>query len=131
MPLTAAAVDTILGRIFATPWGALVQFGLLDGDPRAGGLELTAEDNPGYARVTVTDWAGFWGDPVDGEIQGSKFFFPNATDAWGSSAVFEGIWVNGVLWDFEPIEDDVAAESAGPGPWLLPRRGFNERADLS
>lgn len=126
MPLqTTEAADLFLDRMWATTPGALVEVGLLNGDPDLGGVELNTTDCPGYARYSVTaaGYGSFW-LPSSGGLKSSNLFnYADATGPWDDAAEWEGIWVDGVLWDAAPLVEAVAPSEAGPfAPVQITRR---------
>lgn len=123
MSLAIAAANAYLDRIYATAPGTTVEWGLLDGDPDAP-TELDSTDCPGYARYTISSWATFWPTAATGGVKTSAAFsFPDATDAWDRAGEFEGLFVDGVLWDWQPLAEAVAPSGAGPfSPVQVSRR---------
>lgn len=93
-----------------------VAYGLLSGDPRAGGVELGADG--GYARVAVADYSTFW-TPADAGVKTSALLlFADATGAWSGPATYWGLWVGGTLWRFGKldVDDPLYVTAAGPAP---------------
>lgn len=124
MPLIAvAAQNYMLDRMWSAAPDTPVEVGLLSGDPRAGGVELAATG--GYARYTVGTWGAFWTAAADGVKQSIEFDFPMPTDAWPVAAAWEGIYVDGVLWDAAPLLEPVVVTGPGSGVTLRLSRHFN------
>lgn len=124
MPLIdVAAQDYFLDAMWATAPGALLEVGLLTGDPRVGGVELTSEG--AYERVAVVVYDGFWMASIDGLKRSELIAFPDTTGPWPTAATWEGIWVDGVLWDAGPLTDPVVVTEAGPGVQVRLSRHFN------
>ena len=125
MLLTPEAMDLMLDRMWATAPGALVEVGLLTGDPLTDGVELDPVQCPGYARYVVTSYGSFW-LPADGGSKSSNpFTLAAATDGWDQVGAWECIFVDGVAFDAAPLADSVQVDEAGPGPLLQIVRLFN------
>ena len=123
MFLTPEAMDLMLDRMWATAPGALVEVGLLTGDPMVDGVELDPALCPGYARYVVASYGSFW-LPADGGSKSSNpFTLPAATDGWDQVGAWECIFVDGVAYDAEPLADPVEVDQAGTfRPVSLTRR---------
>ena len=127
MPIRdVAAMNRSLDNDYGTTRGpnaaASHQLALFDGDPMldpidGGGTELSAVDNPGYARVTINpaDWAA----AVNGmkELTAPKEF-PDPTAQWLSSATHWALIETGeIFWDVGPLTDALeisGASTTGP-----------------
>lgn len=114
-----AYIDTALDNLLGS--GVAFEFGLLTGDPRIGGVEITG---PGYARIAGVDDATFWQPSSGGQKVSLPQTFPASTDAW-DTATHEGRWIGGVLVDFEELSEPIIVTAAGPGPTVSAVRAFN------
>lgn len=132
MGLSPAARNDYLDRIYGgSAPGAVVEVGFLDADPDVDGVELDDTSCPGYERFVVSSWSGFWPTDADLGVKTSLEFTPaDATDAWDKPAAFEGIWVDGVLWDWEQLDDPITPSTAGPFDGIQLKRLFLDPADL-
>ena len=128
MGLSVAAQNLYLDRMHATPYGTTVEVGLLNGDPDLGGVELSATDCPGYARVAVTV-GSFWSAADSGVKTSVEVTFPDATDVWDDAGEWDCIFVDGVAFDWAPLVDPVVVDAAGSGPVIQLARMFNSLAD--
>ena len=118
LPQIDAYLDAMLGT------GAAFELGLLTGDPRVGGVEVTG---PGYARVAGVDDGTFWQAAADGIKSSFPQEFPAPTGEW-DTATHEGRWFGGVLVDFAPLDSKVVVTSASsPAPVVRVSRKFNGR----
>lgn len=115
MPLqTTEAADFYLDLMHSVAPGTVVEHVFLDGDPDLGGVELNATDCPGYTPYLITDWASFWLPASGGLKTSNPFQHADATDAWDTAAEFEGLKVDGVIWDAMPLTEAIAPDQAGP-----------------
>lgn len=109
-----AALDAMWGANHGSTMPATFQVGLLTGDPRDGGIELTSAG--GYARLTCTNGASFWGDAAGGTKTSVPVQLVNATGAYNDDADWWGIWVSGALFDFGRLTDTISVTAAGAPP---------------
>lgn len=121
-----AALDALWGVGHGSSMPAAFEVGLLSSDPRIAGEVEELTSAGGYARVPGTN-DGFWLPSEDGEKVSAVLRFPDPTAAWSAPAKFDGIFVDGVLWDFGPLAEDIEVTEAGSGPAIRLVRRFNER----
>lgn len=120
------ARDLMLDRMWATAPGALVEVGLLNGDPSIGGTELDVVDCPGYARHTVSTWAGFWSAAVDGSKSSAAVTFGAPTDVWNDAGSWDCIYVDGYAFDAAELVDPVVVTAAGDPVTATLVRAFSD-----
>jgi hypothetical protein len=88
------------------------QVALFDGDPDAGGEELSGN---GYARASVD--TGDWSPAADGVKESDPIAFADATGAW-ETATHVGLYdATEAAWaDVVPLVEPLDVTSAGDGP---------------
>ena len=125
MLLTPEAMDLMLDRMWATAPGALVEVGLLTGDPFIDGTELDPAQCPGYARYVVASYGSFWQPSSGGIKESAQFRLPAPMDGWDQAGAWDCIFVDGVAFDAAPLSESVQVDEAGPGPLMQVVRLFN------
>jgi hypothetical protein len=125
MPIRdVAAMNASLDNDYGTTRGpnaaASHELALFNGDPMidvadGGGTELTALDNPGYARVTVSpaDWLPAANGRKD---LTSPKQLPATTGEWLESPTHWALIAAGVMWDCAPLNEPLEVTGPGAGP---------------
>lgn len=120
-----AALDALWGDSRGPNTCATFELGLLTGDPRLGGVEITGG---GYARIAAANANTFWQDAANRLKRSLVQTFPTPTGLW-DIATHDGIWadVGGVmtLIDFAPLDRKVVADAGDPAPTVQIARRWN------
>lgn len=75
---------------------------LFEGDPTAGGTELTGT---GYAPVTVTNTSANLGDPSGGQLGPFSIDFGTGAADWGTPDYWAFTDTSGNFWTVQPIQN--------------------------
>lgn len=107
-----AALDSSYGSSHASMYPATVYLSLWDGDPTTvGGVEA---DEPGYARVAITNNSTNWPNAAGGvKSNGTDITFPATTAGWSRVIDFWAL-MDGSTGTAEVMDYGMLAESVTP-----------------